>query len=58
MLPLVGELCADLQIPLATGPDETAEARGRRVLAELKARADAARNRHPGQPCRLPAPSG
>ncbi|MFC1806034.1 TIR domain-containing protein, partial [Planctomycetota bacterium] len=38
MLPLFGELCAELQIPLTTGPDETADQRGRRALAELRRR--------------------
>ncbi|MBI5383621.1 MAG: toll/interleukin-1 receptor domain-containing protein [Verrucomicrobia bacterium] len=47
ILPLLGELCAELQIPLATGPDETAEARGRRVLTELKRRALEAAPRDP-----------
>jgi tetratricopeptide (TPR) repeat protein len=39
MLPLLGELCAELQIPLTVTPDETTNARGRRVLAELQRRA-------------------
>ena len=47
ILPLLSELCAELQIPLTTGPDESAEARGRRVLAALKRRALAAAPRDP-----------
>lgn len=39
MLPLLGELCAELQIPRTITPDETAESRGRRVLRELRRRA-------------------
>jgi tetratricopeptide (TPR) repeat protein len=44
---LLGELCTELQIPLTTGPDESADARGRRVLAELKRRALEAAPRDP-----------
>jgi len=47
ILPLFGELCGELRIALATGPNETAEARGRRVLAELKRRALEAASRDP-----------
>jgi len=38
MLPLLGELCADLGLPLSIGPVESADQRGRRVLAELNRR--------------------
>lgn len=47
ILPLLGELCAELEIPQSTGPDETADARGRRVLAELKRRCLEAAPRDP-----------
>jgi hypothetical protein len=47
ILPLLGELCAELQIPLGADPDETAAARGGRVLAELKRRALAAASQDP-----------
>ena len=47
ILPLLGELCVELSIPLTTGPDETADVRGRRVLAELKLRATEAAARDP-----------
>jgi tetratricopeptide (TPR) repeat protein len=39
ILPLLGDLCAELGIPLSAGANETADQRGRRVLAELKRRA-------------------
>jgi tetratricopeptide (TPR) repeat protein len=38
MLPLLGELCAQLPLPLFVSPDETGDERGRRVLSELKRR--------------------
>lgn len=47
ILPLLSELCVELEIPFTSGPDETAAARGRRVLAELKRRALEAAQRDP-----------
>jgi tetratricopeptide (TPR) repeat protein len=47
ILPLLGELCADLALPLSAGADETADQRGRRVLAELERRTREARARDP-----------
>jgi hypothetical protein len=47
ILPLLGELCAELNIPLSTSPDESADARGRRVIAELKRRAAEVKERDP-----------
>jgi tetratricopeptide (TPR) repeat protein len=47
MLPLLGELCGDLELPLSAGAEETAAQRGRRVLAELKRRALEAAPRDP-----------
>ncbi|MBI2422952.1 MAG: toll/interleukin-1 receptor domain-containing protein [Candidatus Hydrogenedentes bacterium] len=47
ILPLLGELCSELQIHLTTGPDESADQRGRRVLTELKRRALEAAPRDP-----------
>ncbi|HWI64034.1 MAG TPA: AAA family ATPase, partial [Symbiobacteriaceae bacterium] len=42
LLPLIGDLTYDLGLVPSAGPAETAEMRGRRVLAELKRRAEAA----------------
>ena len=49
MLPLLGDLCADLGIPLSAGTEETADQRGRRALAELKRRVDEIRSRDAGK---------
>ncbi|HMO66861.1 MAG TPA: toll/interleukin-1 receptor domain-containing protein, partial [Verrucomicrobiota bacterium] len=49
ILPLLGELCAELQIPLSAGPDETGDDRGRRALAELHRRALEAAPHDPDQ---------
>ncbi|MEY4178148.1 MAG: regulatory protein afsR, partial [Planctomycetota bacterium] len=47
ILSLLGELCVELQIPISTGPDESSDARGRRVLVELRRRAAEAAPRDP-----------
>jgi tetratricopeptide (TPR) repeat protein len=47
LLSLLGELCSELQIPVSTGLDESSDARGRRVLAELRRRAAEAAPRDP-----------
>ena len=55
LLPLLGELAPELGLPASAGPDESAEQRGRRVLAELHRRASAARDTDPdgGAACLL-----
>ncbi len=51
LLPLLGELCAELEIPLSASADETADQRGRRVLSELKRRATEVRDPDKGAAC-------
>ncbi|MBK9140380.1 MAG: SEL1-like repeat protein [Verrucomicrobia bacterium] len=55
LLPLLGELAPELGLPASAGPDESAEQRGRCVLAELHRRASAARETDPdgGAACLL-----